>query len=159
LRGQEGKQQTLLRADIDELVSSGKSLMPEGLEKELPLKEMTDLLAFLTTGQSQDAAALARQILDDNLPAAKRQAIINEHPQLPAELIAALALDLKADAKEEYRRIPWIWRVALTAGKRNDTKEIRAILEAALPREGEPLRDWRAVVLGGGIINGISQKG
>lgn len=159
LRGQEGKQQTLLRADIDELVSTGKSLMPEGLEKELPLKEMTDLLAFLTTGQAQDAGTLARQILDDSLPTAKRQAIINEHPQLAAQLIAALTVDLKADAKEEYRRIPWIWRVAIAAGKRNDAKEIRAILEASLPREGESLRDWQAVVLGGGIINGVSQQG
>jgi putative membrane-bound dehydrogenase-like protein len=48
LRGQQRKEETLLRADIEELRGSGKSLMPEGLEKDLPKKEMADLLAFLT---------------------------------------------------------------------------------------------------------------
>ena len=35
LRGQEGKEQVLLRTDLDELSSTGKSLMPEGLEKDV----------------------------------------------------------------------------------------------------------------------------
>jgi putative heme-binding domain-containing protein len=44
----EGKKQTVLRADIDELVASTKSLMPEGFEKQLSRKQLTDLLEFLT---------------------------------------------------------------------------------------------------------------
>jgi len=32
---------------IDELTSTGKSMMPEGLEKDLPLQEMADLIAFV----------------------------------------------------------------------------------------------------------------
>src|SRR5262249_12666340 len=59
----------------------------------------------------------------------------------------------------EYRRIPWIWRIAIAAGKRNDAGQIRRVLEVALPERELPLRDWQAVVLGGGIINGISQLG
>jgi putative membrane-bound dehydrogenase-like protein len=47
LRGQEGKEQVLLRTDIDELSSSGKSLMPEGLEKDIGRQDMADLLAYL----------------------------------------------------------------------------------------------------------------
>ncbi|HEX3726047.1 MAG TPA: hypothetical protein VHV08_07375, partial [Pirellulales bacterium] len=35
LMGQEGKQQTILRSDLDVLQATGKSLMPEGLEKDL----------------------------------------------------------------------------------------------------------------------------
>ena len=35
LKRAEGEQDTVLRVQIDELVSSGMSLMPEGLEKEL----------------------------------------------------------------------------------------------------------------------------
>jgi len=27
-----------------------------------------------------------------------------------------MVADMKPDAKEEYRRIPWIWRVAVAAG-------------------------------------------
>jgi hypothetical protein len=44
----EGKKQTVLRADIDELQMSAKSLMPDGFEKQLKKQELTDLLEFLT---------------------------------------------------------------------------------------------------------------
>jgi putative membrane-bound dehydrogenase-like protein len=44
----EGKKQTILRQDIDELVESPKSLMPEGFEKQLTRKDLTNLLEFLT---------------------------------------------------------------------------------------------------------------
>src|SRR5262249_61135967 len=47
LRGQEGKEQVLLRSDIEEMSSSGKSLMPEGLEKDVGKQDMADLLAYL----------------------------------------------------------------------------------------------------------------
>ncbi len=38
---------TVLRIDIDALKSTGQSLMPEGLEKEITVEQMADLLAFL----------------------------------------------------------------------------------------------------------------
>ncbi len=38
---------TILRGDIDELTSTGRSLMPEGLEKGVSKQEMADLIAFL----------------------------------------------------------------------------------------------------------------
>jgi len=43
----EGKEKQVLREDIDQLVSSPKSLMPEGFESSMTKTEMTDLLAFL----------------------------------------------------------------------------------------------------------------
>jgi len=43
----ENKKTTLLRQDIDEIRSSGKSLMPEGMEKKLTVKEMADVIAYL----------------------------------------------------------------------------------------------------------------
>ncbi|HUE70220.1 MAG TPA: PVC-type heme-binding CxxCH protein, partial [Pirellulaceae bacterium] len=49
LAGPEGKQTVLLRSEIEQLKSSGKSLMPEGVEKEIPLADMIDLLAYLKT--------------------------------------------------------------------------------------------------------------
>jgi len=48
LRRQEGKEDVLLRADIEELAASGQSLMPEGLEKDLKPRELADLIAYLT---------------------------------------------------------------------------------------------------------------
>ncbi|MCA9104690.1 MAG: ThuA domain-containing protein [Planctomycetales bacterium] len=44
----QGKPQTILREDIDELVASSLSLMPVGFEKQLDVEQMADLLAFLT---------------------------------------------------------------------------------------------------------------
>jgi putative heme-binding domain-containing protein len=47
LRGQEGKEQVLLRADLEELQSTGKSLMPEGLEKDLSKQDLADVMAYV----------------------------------------------------------------------------------------------------------------
>jgi len=47
LRRPEGKQQTILRENIETITSTGISLMPEGLEKKITTAEMADLLAFL----------------------------------------------------------------------------------------------------------------
>jgi len=43
----DGKTETLLRADVAELKSTGLSLMPEGLEKEIDIAAFADLLAYL----------------------------------------------------------------------------------------------------------------
>ncbi len=47
----------------------------------------------------------------------------------------------------------------IAAGKRNEGPELLEILDVSLPKTSEPLRDWQAVVVGGGIVNGISQVG
>ncbi len=44
----EGKKQTLIRNEIEELVSSRKSLMPEGFEKQVKPEDLVNLLEFLT---------------------------------------------------------------------------------------------------------------
>ena len=47
LRRGEGAQDTILRAQIAEMTSTGLSLMPEGFEKTISKPEMADLIAFL----------------------------------------------------------------------------------------------------------------
>ncbi|MBC8351807.1 MAG: HEAT repeat domain-containing protein [Planctomycetes bacterium] len=47
LRQAEGKQQVIARSEIDELRASGKSLMPEGVEKDVTVQQMADLLEYL----------------------------------------------------------------------------------------------------------------
>ena len=47
LKAADNKQQTVLRADIDQIINSGKSLMPEGLEEKIDLQQMADLLSYL----------------------------------------------------------------------------------------------------------------
>jgi putative heme-binding domain-containing protein len=47
LRRAENQTDTVLRQDIEEIQSTGVSLMPEGLEKTITVEEMADLLNFL----------------------------------------------------------------------------------------------------------------
>jgi putative membrane-bound dehydrogenase-like protein len=49
LRRQEGKEDILLRSDIEAMSGSGQSLMPEGVEKDVPPRSMGDLIAYLKT--------------------------------------------------------------------------------------------------------------
>ena len=51
LSREEGKSETIPRADIDELQSTGVTLMPEGFEKELDQQAMADLIAYLRSGK------------------------------------------------------------------------------------------------------------
>jgi putative membrane-bound dehydrogenase-like protein len=56
LRRAEGQADVVLREDIDEIASSGVSLMPEGLEKTITVPQMADLLAFLKNWRYLDGA-------------------------------------------------------------------------------------------------------
>lgn len=47
LLGQEGKQQTILRSELESLQATGKSLMPEGLEKDLSPTDLANVIAYL----------------------------------------------------------------------------------------------------------------
>src|SRR5690606_30082086 len=47
LLGPEAKQEVILRSDLEIMQSTGKSLMPEGLERELDPQRMADLLAYI----------------------------------------------------------------------------------------------------------------
>jgi putative heme-binding domain-containing protein len=49
LRGQDGREEVLPRADLETLQSSGRSLMPERLEQFLSKQDLADLIAYLTT--------------------------------------------------------------------------------------------------------------
>lgn len=47
LRRAEGKEDVILRGQIDQFTSSGLSLMPEGLEKEITPQQVADVIAFI----------------------------------------------------------------------------------------------------------------
>ena len=47
LRRPDGTAIEVRRSDIDELRSTGLSFMPEGLEKQVDIQSMADLLAYL----------------------------------------------------------------------------------------------------------------
>jgi putative membrane-bound dehydrogenase-like protein len=104
-------------------------------------------------------AEIARQILDEKRPESERETLISQYSDQAAELIAAMTLEMPGGTIEEYRRIPWIWRIAVARGKAGQVAPLQGLLEVSLPQPGQPLRDWQAVVIGGGIINGIGLNG
>ena len=61
LRRGEGQEDIVLRQDIEEMKSSGVSLMPEGLEKNIPVEGMADLIAFLKGWRFIDAPERQRR--------------------------------------------------------------------------------------------------
>ncbi|MEZ6132662.1 MAG: CehA/McbA family metallohydrolase [Planctomycetaceae bacterium] len=61
LKQAENKTETILRGNIDEMQTTGKSLMPEGFEQKISLQEMADLLTFL---KSAVPAATSTPTLD-----------------------------------------------------------------------------------------------
>jgi putative heme-binding domain-containing protein len=51
LRRADAKEDHILRSEIEELASTGKSLMPEGLDKDIPPPAMADLIAYIKSLQ------------------------------------------------------------------------------------------------------------
>ncbi len=54
LRQPEGREQTILRTDIEEFRATNKSLMPEGVEKDVTVQQMADLLEFLKSTHTRE---------------------------------------------------------------------------------------------------------
>ncbi len=46
LTGADAKEQSILRTDLEELRSTGRSMMPEGMEKDLSHQDLADVMAF-----------------------------------------------------------------------------------------------------------------
>ena len=55
LKRAEGKQDVILRSNIDQMISTGLSLMPVGLEKDLKRQEIADVIAFVKSIKAQPA--------------------------------------------------------------------------------------------------------
>ena len=52
--GLDGVEQTVLRSEIRALASTGRSLMPEGLESGVNAQAMVDLIVFLAAPASPE---------------------------------------------------------------------------------------------------------
>lgn len=128
-------------------------------------RRILDATRRLVTSVSEDssgqarAGALARRLLDTTRTEQERRALLQASLDRGAELVKALTGDLQPGTPEEYERIPWIFRASFEMSRRDEAGEIRRLLQVALPEAGEPLRDWQAVVLGGGVVNGLSREG
>lgn len=162
----DAKTTTIARDEIDLLKQSTRSLMPEGLEKLVSPQDTADLFAFITerdTAPDREVDPLVRraaELLDDSQSVADRKRLLDKSLDRPVALLQAMVRDLPTgDLDEEYRRIPWLWRVSIATARQNNREELTEMLRWALPATDAPLRDWQAVVLGGGLVNGLSQTG
>ncbi|QDU82021.1 hypothetical protein Pla110_37740 [Polystyrenella longa] len=127
------------------------------------------LLLTISSGCEKPAAVqkepsqaddLANRLLNEELDEQQRRDLFPEYPQLAAEIVSSMTKDYPwKEEGEEYRRIPWIWRVSVNATKTLNEEEIRELLEVGLPELGEPMADWESVVIGGAVINGLTLKG
>ena len=66
LRREKNQTETILRKDIEQFRASSKSLMPEGMEKELSPQQLADLIAYLR--ESLGPPLVANKILFDDQP-------------------------------------------------------------------------------------------
>ncbi|MEX2170272.1 MAG: neutral/alkaline non-lysosomal ceramidase N-terminal domain-containing protein [Pirellulales bacterium] len=93
-----------------------------------------------------------------------------DNPPAPVEFDPAAADDaalaihkllegLAVGTPREYKQIPAIFREAIAAGKRNQDSEMRRVLQLSVPHLDEPAQHWQVVVVGGGIVNGLTQVG
>jgi len=118
-------------------------------------------VSHATTGDdvARNPVAVAKVIFDKTLTNEAREAAVRANPQFASELIAEMTRDLTPAAQAEQERIPWVWRIAVACGRRDDTGQLRKLLAVALPRDDQPLLDWQAVALGGGAVAGTSERG
>ena len=67
LRRAQNQEDNILRSEIEEIASSGKSLMPEGLEQKITPQDMADLIAYLKktaiAGSKLAPGALTRPLI------------------------------------------------------------------------------------------------
>ncbi len=106
----------------------------------------------------KEVARWAAGLLSSQVTSDAKSRIIDEHPEAASRLLAALVMGIQP-GEDEYRRIPWIWQVSNKAGKGDDSRTLVDLLRVSLPKTDQPLQHWQAVVIGGGLINGISQSG
>ncbi|WP_157898952.1 hypothetical protein [Luteitalea pratensis] len=118
------------------------------------------VFAQLPDAKLATPAVIAAALLDETRDQKAREALAREASPRATPVVHALLAGMPdRDEAEEYRRIPWIWRVAVAAGRARDEAALEALMDFSMPRDDERLRDWQAVVLGGGVVMGLSQAG
>lgn len=114
---------------------------------------------LIATPEPSETFSIVGLILDEQASDQERTEAINQHPELAADIITAMVSDLEPGTQQESSRIPWIWKVAVNVVEQDDPELIARVLDVSLPQDNEPLAPWQAVVVGGGIVNGLSQQG
>ena len=116
------------------------------------------LVAKGQTDVPQSPGELVRAMETGTGDKALVQKLLEQRSDWAADMLQDMTNGL-AEGKEEYKAIPLIWRVAIAQGRKGDPATLKAILRVSLPALEADMRDWQAVVVGGGLINGSTLAG
>lgn len=120
------------------------------------------ITAFSTTHAQETAMDAADVLLSQRASDDLKNRVCSQWKSHADEVLKKLVAELPVDnGDEEYRRIPWIWKLSIDA-TRNEVQSpgmVLKLLDIATPELESPLRDWQAVVIGGAVINGLSLNG
>jgi len=87
-----------------------------------------------------------------------RMAAVLGRPEGAHRVLARLAEQIGSSVPSASRLLPHVWRLATTAGARNDAAQVREMLDLVLPKPGGPMTEWQMVAFGGGVVDGIGKK-
>lgn len=124
LRSAEARETALLRNELDELVSNTRSLMPEGLEKDLNAAQMGALVAYIR----QNVPLLAPKSFPGNQPAVVRS---DDRGRLTLSPDQAEIYGPTIVIEEKYRNLGW-WSSA----------DDLVAWTVEIPRAGKYLIEW-----------------
>ncbi len=124
---------TVKRSDIKAMTVVPQSIMPETFADQITPEDMAHLLAYLTSSayaqpplpdaKTATPQTIATALLDDTQDQKARETLAREVATRATAVVQALVVGLPDnDEAEEYRRIPWIWRVAVAAGRAKDER-------------------------------------
>ena len=136
LRREKGQTYTILRKDIEEVAASSRSLMPDGIEKEITPQDLADLIGYLR--ESLGPVVPPGIVLFEDEPslidalkqgggslelvrtdpfsgkAALRVTPLQRHsPRIPGwnfRIVESPAVDAKTESKRSYRYMRFAWK-------------------------------------------------
>jgi hypothetical protein len=106
----------------------------------------------------EEVAEVAEQLLALGLDPARRQRLIDSFWPKTDQILHHWSQQHPWSAEDQVRWIPTIWMLTNRACKSGDQDLAMRILDEALPRIDGTIDDWRVVVLGGGVVGGLSDS-
>ncbi len=145
LMGADGKLVSIAKADIKEQSGSAISLMPEGLQAGLTVKEFTDLIEYLTTLKQAESTLTSEHGMPSDIPELAKPAAVRPFfttnfklPRTKAEsgLTALCQVPGASNVFLVLHQIGMIWRMEKTAA--GEEKSVFADLTAEVFYERGP---------------------
>ena len=128
--------------------------MPKKTEAKLPIAPIP-----ATQPEPSSALQIAESILREPKADLERFAVIEKNPELAVDVLTILVTSVKSASGEQTDKlVDTMWRIALLIGQQNNAGQVLRVLDVVLPQSADAIADWQIVVMGSGIIEGISKQ-